>query len=108
MTLFDSDYGMNIFIITRELVRNTWTALGQAGSISKPGLCARYLVLIDVAQSRFNYCNGSLHHPIASDYGRPFHLSTTHVPLFGAAISVLINIRPDVGLRPGMLKSALQ
>ena len=49
---------------TRELVRNNWAALGQAGFISKPGLCASDLVLIDLVQGRLNYCNGSLHTPI--------------------------------------------
>ena len=49
------------YVCTWELVRNTWAALGQAGFVSKPGLCASDLVLIDLVQGRLNYCNGSLH-----------------------------------------------
>ena len=54
-------------------------ALGQAGFISKPGLCASDLVLIDLVQGRLNYCNGSLHHPIPCVAGG-------HYPAAGAPI----------------------
>ena len=48
-------------IFTRELVWYTWAALGQAEFISKPGLRARDLVLVDLVLGRFNYRNdGSL------------------------------------------------
>ena len=61
LTLFDSGSVIIDYITYmgyahgKWLRRNTWAALDQAGFISKPGLRASHLVLIDLVQGRLNY-----------------------------------------------------